>query len=93
MEGEDCCQQNNEEYRPITSLLHFVGGKSRLAAQIIKRIPPHLAYVEPFAGGAWVFFQKKPSKVEVLNDLDGELVNFWRVIQNHRQEFSIGARG
>jgi len=43
--------------------------------------------VEPFAGGAWVLFQKKPSKVEVLNDLDGELVNFWRVIQNHPQEF------
>ncbi len=43
--------------------------------------------MEPFAGGAWVLFQKKPSKVEVLNDLDGELVNFWRVIQNHPQEF------
>ncbi len=87
MEGEDSCQQNNQECRPIKSLLRFVGGKSRLAAQIVERIPPHLAYVEPFAGGAWVFFQKQPSKVEVLNDLDGELVNFWRVIQNHPWEF------
>jgi DNA adenine methylase len=82
MEEEESCQQNDRECRPIKSLLRFVGGKSRLTAQIVERIPPHLAYVEPFAGGAWVFFQKQPSQVEVLNDLDGELANFWCGIQN-----------
>lgn len=48
--------------------------------------PKHTTYVEPFAGGAQVFFHKEPSKVEVLNDLDGEIVNFFRVCQLHHEE-------
>ncbi len=64
-----------------------MGGKSRLAKRIIEKIPEHMCYCEPFSGAAWVFFGKEKSAVEVLNDLDGELVNYWRVIQNHYQEF------
>ena len=63
-----------------------MGGKSRLASQIMARIPEHTAYVEPFTGGGQVFFHKEPSKIEVLNDLDGELVNFYRVCQSHHEE-------
>jgi DNA adenine methylase len=66
--------------------LSYIGGKSRLASRVIQRIPEHLAYVEPFAGGAQVFFHKAPSKIEVLNDLDGEVVNFYRVCQAHHEE-------
>lgn len=66
--------------------LSYVGGKNRLAATIIAKFPRHTTYVEPFAGGAQVFFQKVPSKVEVINDLDGELVNFYRVCQSHHEE-------
>lgn len=67
--------------------LAYIGGKNRLAAQIISMLPEHTTYVEPFAGGAQVFFHKQPSKVEVLNDLDGEIVNFLRVLQWHHEEF------
>jgi DNA adenine methylase len=63
-----------------------VGGKNRLAKTIIGLLPPHHDYVEPFAGGAQVFFHKQPSEVEVLNDLDGELINFFRVCQSHPEE-------
>jgi DNA adenine methylase len=70
----------------LRSPLSYVGGKSRLARQIIDRIPEHTAYVEPFTGGAQVFFHKQPSAIEVLNDLDGELVNFYRVCQSHHEE-------
>lgn len=66
--------------------ISYVGGKNRLANVIIERIPEHLTYVEAFSGGARVFFRKPPSKVEVLNDLDSELVNFYRVCQNHYEE-------
>jgi DNA adenine methylase len=66
--------------------LSYIGGKTRLAQRIIERIPEHLAYVEPFAGGAQVFFHKPPSKIEVLNDLDGEVVNLYRVCQSHYEE-------
>lgn len=72
----------------MRSPLSYLGGKSRLAKTIVGMIPrDHTTYVEPFCGAAWVFFHKDQSEVEVLNDADGELVNFWRVIQNHLQPF------
>lgn len=76
----------------------YIGGKNRLAAQIIALFPDHTTYVEAFAGGAQVFFRKEPSKVEVLNDLDHEIVNFYRVCQSHYEElvrylrFTIASR-
>jgi DNA adenine methylase len=66
--------------------LSYIGGKNRLADQIIDTFPAHQTYCEPFAGGAQVFFHKKKSKVEVLNDLDNEIVNFYRVCQWHHDE-------
>lgn len=72
----------------MRSPLSYLGGKSRLAATIIKEIPPdHHCYVEPFCGACWVLFAKEPSKVEVINDKDSELACFWRVIQNHLEAF------
>jgi DNA adenine methylase len=70
----------------MAGLLSYIGGKNRLAKQIIQIFPDHTTYVEPFAGGAQVLFRKDPSKVEVLNDLDGELVNVYKVCQNHCEE-------
>jgi DNA adenine methylase len=66
--------------------LSYIGGKNRLAKRVIEIFPEHTTYVEAFAGGAKIFFRKNPSKVEVLNDLDGELVNFYRVCQQHYEE-------
>lgn len=66
--------------------LPYIGGKRRLANRIIAMFPEHTTYVEPFAGGAQVFFRKEPSKVEVLNDLDREIVNFFRICQQHYEE-------
>src|SRR5205807_3601507 len=66
--------------------LSYIGGKNRLAKRVIEIFPEHTTYVEPFAGGAQVFFRKEPSKVEVLNDLDQEIVNFFRVCQSHYEE-------
>jgi DNA adenine methylase len=68
--------------------LPYIGGKRRLARTIASLLPPHLAYVEPFAGGAQVFFHKSPSPVEVLNDIDDEIVNFLRVCQHHAAELT-----
>jgi len=78
--------------------LSYIGGKRALAKQIVASFPEHTTYVEAFCGGAKVFFRKEPSKVEVLNDLDKELVNFFRVCQSHSEElirymrFSIASR-
>ena len=70
------------------SPLNYLGGKSKLAKKIVVRIPKdHVCYVEPFIGAGWVFFAKDPSRAEVINDKDGELVTFWRVIQHHLPAF------
>ena len=66
--------------------LAYIGGKRRLAPTLVRMFPDHVTYVEPFCGGAQVFFHKTPSQVEVLNDLDGEIVNFLRVCQRHHPE-------
>lgn len=67
--------------------MSWVGGKSRLSGTIIPLMPDHRCYAEPFAGAAWVLFRKPPSKCEVINDRNDDLVAFYRVIQNHLDEF------
>jgi DNA adenine methylase len=66
--------------------LSYIGGKRAIASQIIKIFPAHELFCEVFSGGAQVLFRKEPSKVEVLNDLDGDVVNFFRVCQQHSEE-------
>lgn len=68
--------------------LSYIGGKRRLAPALVRMLPRHRTYVEPFAGGAQVFFHKAPSAVEVLNDIDGEVVNFYKVCQWHARELT-----
>lgn len=76
-----------DAYQVVNSPFKWVGGKSRLRNRIVALIPEHACYVELFAGAAWVLFAKPPSKVEILNDIDAELVNFFRVIKYRPEEF------
>jgi DNA adenine methylase len=65
----------------VKTPLTYYGGKQRLAATILKLIPEHKIYVEPFIGGAAIYFAKEPSACEVINDTNGELVNFYGVMK------------
>lgn len=60
----------------------YYGGKVGLARRIIGMMPAHRVYIEPFFGSGAVFFAKEPVPMEVLNDLDGEVVNFFSVLRN-----------
>jgi DNA adenine methylase len=77
------CRRNGGGMPP--SPLAWYGAKGRLAPTIVKLFPPHQTYVEPFLGGGSVFFAKPPSPVEVVNDVHGDLVNFFRVLRDGAQ--------
>jgi DNA adenine methylase len=62
--------------------ISYYGGKQRLASKIVKLIPEHDLYCEPFIGGAAIFFAKQPSKVEVINDTNKEMINFYKTVQS-----------
>lgn len=68
-------------------IIPWIGGKRRLAKQIFARMPQHQCYVEPFCGAAAIYFLKQPVKTEVINDINGELINLYRVINHHLEEF------
>lgn len=64
----------------------YYGGKQNIAAAIAALFPDHDHYVEPFAGSLAVLLAKPPSRVETVNDIDSELVTFWRVLRDRPRE-------
>lgn len=66
--------------------LRYMGSKWMLADWIIAQFPSHDSYVEPYCGGAAVFFRKMPSRIETLNDLDGRISTFFRVLRNRTEQ-------
>ena len=75
------------EMQSASPIVPWIGGKRRLAKHILPLFPEHTCYVEPFCGAAALYFLKAPTKVEVLNDVNGELVNLYRVVRHHLEEF------
>ncbi len=67
---------------PARPVLRYHGGKWKLAPWIIEHLPPHRVYTEAYGGAASVLIRKPRSYGEVYNDLDGELVNLFRVLQD-----------
>lgn len=65
----------------MKTCISYYGGKQNLISELLPLIPPHKQYVEPFVGGASLFFAKKPSQTEVINDFDLRVANFWQVLQ------------
>jgi DNA adenine methylase len=77
---------SSDGYEMVNSPFKWVGGKSRLRKYIVEMLSPHTCYVEPFAGAAWVLFGKQRSDVEVINDIDDQLINFFRVLRDKPEE-------
>ncbi|MEU9400588.1 DNA adenine methylase [Streptomyces sp. NPDC048242] len=70
----------------MKSPVPYFGSKQRVADWIVGLLPPHAHYVEPFAGGLSVLLAKEPSRMETVNDIDRELVTFWRVLRDRPEE-------
>jgi DNA adenine methylase len=67
-------------------IIPWIGGKRKLANHLLPLFPDHSCYVEPFCGAAALYFLKPPSEVEILNDINGDLVNLYRVVKHHMEE-------
>lgn len=66
----------------IKTPISYYGGKQNLVTTILPLMPKHTTYIEPFVGGGAIFWSKKPSEVEIINDYNRELINFYECVQN-----------
>ncbi|MCK5606326.1 DNA adenine methylase [Candidatus Pacearchaeota archaeon] len=74
---------------PTRPILRYYGGKWRIAPWIISHFPGHKIYVEPFCGASSVFAQKKPACQEVINDMNGRIVNLFRVLRDQKRAIEL----
>ena len=65
----------------MRNVLKYPGSKWRIADELVKLLPEHHTYVEPFFGSGAVFFKKEPSDIEMVNDMDDDVINLFRCIQ------------
>lgn len=81
---------NSRNHQPsgdtVKSPVPYFGSKQTIAPWIASLLPAHDHYVEPFCGGLSVLLAKRPSRMETVNDLDGELMTFWRVLRDRPDE-------
>lgn len=73
---------NSRELKPTRPVIRYYGGKWRIADWVISHFPRHRCYVEGYGGAGSVLIKKKPARVEVYNDLNGEMVNLFRVLRD-----------
>lgn len=71
----------------MSKLIPYLGGKRLLTKTILSLLPEHRLYCEPFGGSGTILLEKEPSGVEVINDINGEIVNLFRIVQTHQEEF------
>lgn len=72
----------------MKAILKYPGAKWRIAEWIIDHFPPHKVYMEPFFGSGAVFFKKEPAYIETVNDINGEIVNLFRVCRQYPEELA-----
>lgn len=72
----------------MNTLLNYPGAKWGMAEQIVSLMPKHRSYLEPFFGSGAVLFNKPKSAIETVNDIDGEIVNFFRVLRERPEELA-----
>lgn len=72
----------------MNALLNYPGAKWGMAAEIVALVPPHRSYLEPFFGSGAVLFNKPPSAIETVNDIDGDITNFFKVLREQPERLA-----
>ena len=70
----------------MKAILKYPGGKWRISPWVISHFPPHKVYCEPYFGSGAVFFNKEPSYIETINDIDGNIVNLFKICRESPEE-------
>ena len=78
-----------KKFKKLSAPFGWVGGKSKLANDIVRLMPMHDVYIEVFGGGLNVLYAKPKIKLEVVNDINGELINLHRMIRNRPDSLSF----
>lgn len=76
----------------MKAILKYPGAKNKIAKWIVEHIPTHKVYCEPFCGSGAVFFNKEPCYNEILNDIDDDIYNFFKVLRTSPTELSEAIR-
>lgn len=85
----DCAESlTKRRENKIEAVLKYPGAKWRISDWIISHFPGHKVYCEPFFGSGAVFFNKAPAYIETINDIDGNIVNLFKVIRDNPEELS-----
>jgi DNA adenine methylase len=72
----------------MNSPFSWPGGKRALKNTLLSLMPSHEIYAEVFAGSAKLLFAKEPSRLEIVNDVNGDLINFFRVAKHRPSELA-----
>lgn len=75
-----------KSYKKIAPPFGYFGSKNKLAFELCKDLPPHNCWVEAFCGSSAVTLAKSPADIEVINDIDGEIVNLFRQLRNNSKQ-------
>lgn len=70
----------------MKNVLKYPGSKTRISDWICEFIPPHNIYLEPFFGGGAIFFNKLPSRIETINDINSDVYNYFKVLRENPDE-------
>ncbi len=79
-------ENSNKDYRKVNVPFGYFGSKNKIAFQLCKQLPPHNCWVEAFCGSAALTLAKPPAAIEVINDVDGEIVNLFEQLRSNSEE-------
>jgi DNA adenine methylase len=73
------------KYKSLNAPFSYFGSKNRISQKIVSHFPPHYAWVEAFCGSASITFAKRPTQIEIINDIDDQIVNFFEQLRSNRE--------
>jgi len=82
MNGREKLWRKRGETKFMNSPIKWVGGKRNIKKTLVKMLHEHMQYVEVFGGAGWVLLEKEKSKLEIFNDINGDLINFYKVVKD-----------